>query len=110
MMTRLFLVFAIAFSSLLLISINLSPTFAAQNIHWRYSGAENPTQWGKLSKDFELCELGESQSPININGTVSSSPANINFDYKPSPIEIDARPEQPLNNRTVQLHSSESKD
>ena len=105
MMTRLFLVFAIAFSSLLLISINSLPTFAAQNISWRYGGFENPTQWGKLSKDFELCELGESQSPINISGTVSSSPANINFDYKPSPVEIDARPEQPLNNRTVQLHS-----
>ncbi|OIP78279.1 MAG: carbonate dehydratase [Oscillatoriales cyanobacterium CG2_30_44_21] len=88
-MKRSFLTFAIAISILLIdVSINRPADLAAQNIHWRYGGTENPTQWGRLSKDFELCELGKEQSPINISGAVSSSPADINFDYKPTPLEV----------------------
>lgn len=55
---------------------------------WSYGGSENPTQWGKLSNDFALCELGRDQSPINIKNTVEDSPAKIDFDYKPSPLVV----------------------
>jgi len=64
-----------------------SPVIAGEvNIHWGYGGVENPTQWGSLSKDFALCELGKVQSPINIKDAVISSPTSIKFDYKPSPL------------------------
>ncbi len=56
--------------------------------HWRYGGAENPTQWGQLSKDFALCETGRDQSPINIKDAVLSTPAKIDFDYKSSPLVV----------------------
>jgi carbonic anhydrase len=64
-----------------------SPVIAGEvNIHWGYGGVENPTQWGSLSKDFALCELGKVQSPINIKDAVIGSPTSIKFDYKPSPL------------------------
>jgi carbonic anhydrase len=56
--------------------------------HWSYGGAENPTQWGRLGKDFALCETGRDQSPINIKNAVDSTPAKISFDYKPSPLVV----------------------
>jgi carbonic anhydrase len=66
-----------------------TPVLAAVNSpYWSYGGAENPTQWGKLSDDFALCELGRDQSPINIKNTVEDSPAKIDFDYKPSPLVV----------------------
>ena len=66
-----------------------SPALAGDvNPHWGYGGSENPTQWGSLSKDFELCEIGRDQSPINIKSAVVSTPANISFDYKLSPLVV----------------------
>jgi len=69
----------------------LSPAVFARSegsSHWGYGGAENPTQWGQLNRDFELCELGKAQSPINIKNPVVSTPTNINFDYKPTPLVV----------------------
>lgn len=80
------LLLAIAIVTTLLISL---PVLAAvSSTHWSYGGTENPTQWGKLSEDFALCELGRDQSPINIINTIEDSPAEIDFDYKPSPLVV----------------------
>jgi carbonic anhydrase len=69
--------------------------------HWRYGGAENPTQWGSLSKDFALCESGRDQSPINIKNAVESTPSKISFDYKASPLVV-------INNgHTIQVNYAE---
>jgi carbonic anhydrase len=69
--------------------------------HWHYGGAENPTQWGSLSKDFALCESGRDQSPINIKNTVESTPSKISFDYKTSPLVV-------VNNgHTIQVNYAE---
>lgn len=83
----LFAIAILSFSlSLLLIS---TPILAASGTpHWSYGGSENPTQWGKLSNDFALCELGRDQSPINIQHAVEDNSAKINFDYKPSPLVV----------------------
>ncbi len=68
---------------------SLSPVLAAELApRWGYGGAENPTQWGSLNKDFALCELGRDQSPINIKNAVEDTPAKINFDYKSSPLVV----------------------
>lgn len=83
---NLALLLAIAIGTFLPLS---SPAFAEEvHTHWGYGGAENPTQWGSLKKDFVLCETGREQSPINIKNAVVSSPANISFDYKPSPLVV----------------------
>lgn len=80
------LLFAIAIVTTLLIS---APVLAAIGTpYWSYGGTENPTQWGKISNDFALCELGRDQSPINIKNAIEDSPAKIDFDYKPSPLVV----------------------
>ena len=72
-----------------MVTATLSTTaWAAETPRWSYGGAENPTQWGSLSKDFTLCELGRDQSPINIKNAVESTPSKISFDYKPSPLMV----------------------
>jgi carbonic anhydrase len=76
----------LAIAAILLVA---TPVLAAvSSPYWSYGGVENPTQWGKLSDDFALCELGRDQSPINIKDTVEDSPAKIDFDYKPSPLIV----------------------
>ncbi len=68
---------------------SLSPVLASETApHWGSGGAENPTQWGSLNKDFALCEAGRDQSPINIKNAVESTPAKISFDYKSSPLVV----------------------
>ena len=34
--------------------------------HWDYLGVEDPNHWGMLSKEYQTCETGNRQSPINI--------------------------------------------
>lgn len=38
--------------------------------HWSYSGSEGPEFWGALSANFEACNTGRNQSPIDIKGTL----------------------------------------
>ena len=33
---------------------------------WTYSGKNGPKQWGTISRDYNACKSGKSQSPINI--------------------------------------------
>lgn len=80
----------------------VTPAFASVGSPaWSYGGAENPTQWGSLSRDFALCELGRDQSPINIKNAVESTPSRIDFDYKPSLLQV-------VNNgHTIQVNAEE---
>ena len=95
---NMLLLLAIAITVLFLTS---TPVLAGVSPHWSYGGAENPTQWGKLSNDFALCELGKDQSPINIKNAVEDRASKIKFDYKPSPLSI-------VNNgHTIQVNYAE---
>ena len=52
--------------------------------HWGYTGHEGPANWGSLSGDYTMCKDGKSQSPININSSVtveSKGLEKIGFDY-----------------------------
>lgn len=40
--------------------------FAAEAVHWSYSGDTGPEHWGALSEDFTACRIGKNQSPIDI--------------------------------------------
>jgi carbonic anhydrase len=60
-----------------------------QNSHnWSYEGNTNPSQWGKISSDFALCELGTNQSPINISNPKTQQSGNLEFYYQPSPLSV----------------------
>jgi carbonic anhydrase len=65
--------------------------------HWSYSGAGGPENWGKLSAEYNLCNSGKNQSPINLTKFVEGDLTPIEFDYQPAGNKI-------LNNgHTVQI-------
>jgi len=43
-----------------------APPPAAGEVHWSYEGEEGPDEWGELAADFETCEEGDEQSPIDL--------------------------------------------
>ncbi len=53
----------------------------ADTTHWGYEGAGGPANWGRLSPDFAMCEKGQNQSPINIQGALKASLPRLNIRY-----------------------------
>jgi len=72
------------------IIFNPRPSLTEENKPgWGYGGAANPTQWSELSSEFEACEFGRDQSPININVVEKSEQSSeINFNYQESTGEV----------------------
>ena len=57
--------------------------------HWTYEvGETGPENWGKLSKENNLCSNGKQQSPINIENGIQVDLPAITLDYKPSQLAI----------------------
>lgn len=66
--------------------------------HWSYEGESGPQNWGELSADFRVCELGFEQTPIDLKNAVSAQLAGIEPDFRPMPLKI-------LNNgHTIQVN------
>lgn len=75
----------------------LSNVFAAENIHWGYSGEVGADKWASLSPDNFAC-TGKNQSPINLSGFIEADLSPIEFNYVKGGNEI-------LNNgHTVQIN------
>lgn len=60
----------------------------AATVPWGYSGTIGPAQWGKLNADFQLCSMGNYQTPIDIGHAVSSDKRNLHIVYRVSPLRI----------------------
>lgn len=58
--------------------------------HWDYSGAQaGPKKWGLLSNEFNICNEGRLQSPINLAGpTYARAAAALDIRYSPGPVTI----------------------
>lgn len=54
---------------------------AGVKVKWSYLGNTGPIHWGMLSPDFELCDTGKSQSPINISRKKSRIPYDLKIKY-----------------------------
>ncbi|WP_353929552.1 carbonic anhydrase family protein [Okeanomitos corallinicola TIOX110] len=77
--------------ALFTIPITVFPTQALAQINipnWSYSGDTNPNQWGKISSEFSLCEVGKNQSPINIENVQERKSIDLDFNYRPTPLSI----------------------
>ena len=79
-LTQLFCVFAILASA----------PFAQEHAgpHWSYRGADGPSHWGELDKEFATCRLGHRQSPIDIRAPKAADLPPIQFAYRPAPLHI----------------------
>lgn len=66
----------------------VSTITANASTRWGYEGHLGPENWGALSPDFEPCEEGKEQSPINIPPSAPVNPPNIVFNYRPTRLHI----------------------
>src|SRR5262245_17262518 len=63
--------------------------YAEEGHHeWDYGAQHGPKHWGELKTEFESCEIGKTQSPIDIRNPVPSQLEPIRFDYHPSTLHI----------------------
>ncbi|WP_175409110.1 carbonic anhydrase [Streptomyces sp. TRM64462] len=59
--------------------------------HWSYEGAGGPADWATLAEDFEACEKGHEQSPVDLREeSAAQAPVDkaVTFDYKPVTAEV----------------------
>lgn len=69
-----------------------------ESVHWSYSGESGPDHWGELSQEFQTCEIGRNQSPIDVVNPVEAALAPIEIHY-------DGRTKEILNNgHTIQIN------
>lgn len=63
---------------------SLFPLFAC-SAHWSYEGATSPEHWGELSHEFQTCQSGKNQSPIDIDNIVTAHLTPFSSHYRESP-------------------------
>ena len=61
---------------------------ASGPVHWSYSGADGPENWGNLSTDYEMCRSGTQQSPVDISHTQQAGLAAIDTDYRATALNV----------------------
>jgi len=66
--------------SLLMASIGCASS-ALAGVHWGYEGNELPENWAKLSPEYQMCDLGKNQSPIDISGAIEAQVGNLDTHY-----------------------------
>jgi carbonic anhydrase len=61
---------------------------AGHDLHWEYNGATGPQSWGQLKPEFQTCNTGTRQSPIDIRDGIKVQLEPIQFDYRPSAFRV----------------------
>ncbi|MGH6645441.1 carbonic anhydrase [Aquabacterium sp.] len=61
---------------------------AGHDLHWEYNGATGPQTWGQLKPEFQTCNTGTRQSPIDIRDGIKVQLEPIQFDYRPSAFRV----------------------
>ncbi len=56
--------------------------------HWGYTGAAGPEHWGELSSEYQACQLGAHQSPIDLSGAIAAQLPPIRLDYRKTPLRL----------------------
>jgi len=54
----------------------------SESLHWSYSGQTGPEYWSSLSSEFQLCDEGTKQSPINLSGFTDEDLDPLFIEYK----------------------------
>ncbi|MEM6161735.1 carbonic anhydrase family protein [Erwinia sp. P6884] len=67
--------------ALLFVAITALPAWAAPDIHWSYEGSNAPEHWGELSPEFQTCNKGQYQSPIDIHRVIDGKLPPLQFNF-----------------------------
>jgi carbonic anhydrase len=69
-------------------SILLQPS-AARADAWGYTGKIKPENWGTLSPDFQACQIGTEQSPVNLPDAVDLGSKDLAIAYQDTPLKLE---------------------
>jgi len=58
------------------------------DLHWEYNGTAGPQSWGQLKPEFQTCNTGTRQSPIDIRDGIKVQLEPIQFDYRASAFRV----------------------
>jgi len=61
---------------------------AGHAAHWSYAGDGGPAAWGGLKPEFQLCSVGQRQSPIDVRGGIAVDLEPVQFDYRASGFNV----------------------
>ncbi len=66
---------------LLLAAMAIMPVQAAPAIHWSYEGQAGPEHWAELGNEFETCNAGKYQSPIDIKQVIDGKLPELKINF-----------------------------
>ncbi len=70
------------------------------NGKWGYTGEGAPENWGRLSPEYKVCQVGSQQSPIDLKHAIDADLSSLKIRYKDLPLKI-------LNNGyTIQVNAA----
>jgi len=70
-------------------ALGQTPAWAAEiGQPWGYGGETGPDHWGDLSPEFQVCGLGQAQSPIDLHHPVPATLSPITLNYHPVPLTL----------------------
>ena len=67
---------------------SLREAIASQGVEWGYEEDDGPELWGELSPDFSVCQAGQQQSPVDLQGAIPAKLPNLKLHYKENPLQI----------------------
>lgn len=71
------------------ISLSYSQTNRVQANTWSYTGETGTDFWGEIEPEYEVCNSGLAQSPINIEGSgFSFNVGSLELNYRDTPLVI----------------------
>jgi carbonic anhydrase len=84
-----------AFASVVIISVNSGVAYSenkqGQQSHWGYTGKYGPGGWSKIGNENQVCAMGQTQSPIDINENSAKKDKSLPqliFSYLGIPLKI----------------------
>ena len=79
--TRRLLARSVLRPCLLITAMFVAGAFADEHQEWSYEGTTGPANWGKLTPDNLMCEMGRNQAPINIEGVLDTAAQPLQPSY-----------------------------
>jgi len=70
------------------IALSIIPVKKAEAGKWSYTGETGADFWGELDPEFQACNLGQAQSPIDLESSASSSFGSFELNYQDTPLKI----------------------
>ncbi|MEM7758708.1 MAG: carbonic anhydrase family protein [Cyanobacteria bacterium P01_A01_bin.40] len=70
------------------IALNCLNVNKAEASTWSYQGATGTDFWGEVAPEFQVCNAGQAQSPINIEPGVISEVGSLDLNYQDTPLKI----------------------